>query len=195
MKNKLTREEITEMYTYMQNTMEYRDNGNLYWVNCPIPKFNRKKVYTNIGTNGYREIEIKGHKIYYHRAIWLYNNGDLPDMLDHKDRNKLNNKLENLRVASPQLNSLNSRVSRRNITGVKGVSFVGQKNMTNPYRARIQVDGKGVCLGHYANIDDAKLARDRAEKAFIQACLDKINNPTNSSHVYMRDVDIINNAA
>ena len=49
--------------------------------------------------------------------------------VDHINNYKTNNKLENLRWATAQQNQQNSKLSKKNTTGTKGVSFVKkQKN-------------------------------------------------------------------
>jgi uncharacterized protein YigA (DUF484 family) len=53
----------------------------------------------------------------------LYHNGYLPDLIDHIDGNKLNNRIENLREASKQENCQNQKVRLTNSSGVKGVSW------------------------------------------------------------------------
>jgi hypothetical protein len=53
----------------------------------------------------------------------LYHNGYLPELVDHIDGNKLNNRIENLREASKQENAQNQKIRLTNSSGVKGVSW------------------------------------------------------------------------
>jgi len=59
------------------------------------------------------------------RVIWNMFNGDIADglVIDHIDGNSLNNKLSNLRVVQHCVNGRNSKLSKNNGTGIKGVSF------------------------------------------------------------------------
>ena len=45
---------------------------------------------------------------YYHHAVWLYNYGDLPEILDHIDGDPTNNRISNLRAVTRSENNLNS---------------------------------------------------------------------------------------
>lgn len=75
---------------------------------------NNTYVYANTILNGKRTC------IKMHRIIMGANTGQ---MIDHIDRNGLNNKKENLRFSNKSLNSFNSRVRRDNKAGIKGVFY------------------------------------------------------------------------
>lgn len=57
-----------------------------------------------------------------HRLAWLYVKGNDPGEyeVDRRDKNKLNNKFENLRLATHQQNSANSPIASHNSSGYKG---------------------------------------------------------------------------
>lgn len=63
---------------------------------------------------------------YTHRVVWELFNGEIPENMeiDHIDGNPLNNKIDNLRVVSRKINSRNSKMNSRNISGIAGVSFI-----------------------------------------------------------------------
>lgn len=73
--------------------------------------------------------------------------------VDHKDRNPLNNKRENLRLANGTQNNFN-KPSPRNITGFKGVSFDKNKK-TKPYASHIGFEGKRLYLGYFDTPEEA----------------------------------------
>lgn len=94
------------------------------------------------------------------------------NQVDHVDRNKLNNRMNNLREATNAQNSYN-RTNGRNSTGFKGVSFHKRQGK---YTARIMKDGISVSLGAF---DDPQHAAHAYNKAAIQmhgefACLNPI---------------------
>lgn len=105
----------------------------------------------------YLMFDHSGKKYLVHRAIFLLSYGYLPKMVDHKDRNKLNNKPSNLREIDKRGNSLNSKIRSDNTSGVKGVSFSKSNSKWFSYH---WVKGKRVNLGYYKTIGEAKNVRD-----------------------------------
>ena len=91
--------------------------------------------------------------------------------IDHIDNNGFNNSISNLRWATSQENSHNAKLSQRNSSGVKGVSFDKKENK---WRAQIQIDGIKIHIGYYLTLEKAKEARiaraNIAFGAFINAC-------------------------
>lgn len=85
-----------------------------------------------------------------HRLIINAKEGQI---VDHIDRDKLNNTTENLRFATPSENTINTGLTSRNTTGYKGVS-IGQGR----YVASIVVNGESKFLGSYSNPEDAAKA-------------------------------------
>ena len=73
------------------------------------------------------------------------------------------------------INLLNSKLRKNNKTGVRGVSFVKAKNK---YISKITLKGHTYCLGYYDNIEDAKEARQKAEKKYYNPILEKYGYKT-----------------
>ncbi len=76
--------------------------------------------------------------------------------VDHIDNNKQNNNVNNLRWCNYQENQWNSKLSKSNTSGIKGVFLDKQ---SNKWRAHITIDGITFLLGLFEKIDDAKKAR------------------------------------
>lgn len=121
--------------------MEYnRYTGDFIWK-VYRPSHGRRirpgdVVLGNIDRHGYRLIGIDG-KLYQHsRLAWFYVHGEWPSgEIDHKDRNTLNNRIDNLRHAPTRdLQRANQKVRKDSLSGAKGVSFVPRKNK---WRARL----------------------------------------------------------
>lgn len=76
---------------------------------------------------GYYQVRVQGKIYLAHRIIALLYDLEVNNkVVDHKDRNRLNNKISNLRVVSEKENSQNlsqQKLSSRNTSGVQGVSF------------------------------------------------------------------------
>lgn len=92
-----------------------------------------------------------------HRLIMDINDPKLH--VDHENGNGLDNQRTNLRVATPRQNAWNQQVSRKSISGYKGVSWHPQ---TAQWRARIKVDGKSMHLGLFDDAIEAAHAYDQA---------------------------------
>jgi hypothetical protein len=84
--------------------------------------------------------------------------------IDHKDGDGLNNRRDNLRVATRTQNMQNKRINRSSVTKLKGVDYHAK---SNAWRARITVNGKVIHLGFFATPDLAFAAyREAAETHF-----------------------------
>jgi hypothetical protein len=61
-------------------------------------------------SNGYIRLEIDDRRFYAHRLAWFYVNGQWPHRhLDHANRNREDNRICNLREATPSQNLGNSK--------------------------------------------------------------------------------------
>lgn len=130
----------------LQENFEYID-GSLF--------FKKKQGLIEAGTihhTGYRAIIFKRKWYLAHRLVWLYHHGFLPPMLDHIDGDKLNNHIDNLRVATPVQNQQNKRISKNNKTGVKGISICPK---TKKWKCQITVNKKIIYLGVYDDFGEA----------------------------------------
>lgn len=99
----------------------------------------------------------KGQVIFMHRVIMEPPEGMV---VDHKNRNKMDNTRENLRVCTKQENCCNRSKKRGSSSWFMGVSYC---KWTKKWDARIAVHGKRVRLGLYQ--DDAEAARAYDYKA------------------------------
>ena len=82
-------------------------------------------------------------------------------IVDHKDGNKLNNLISNIRKCTQQQqNVCNRSLSSKNSSGVSGVHF---SSKLNKWIAQIGFKGKTIHLGCFSSIADAKIVRELAE--------------------------------
>ena len=79
--------------------------------------------------------------------------------IDHRDGDGLNNKKNNLRLATHAQNIMNQRLNKVNTSGYKGVSW-----HRNKWRAQIKKDGKRHHLGLFTCLIKAAKAYDEAAK-------------------------------
>ena len=83
---------------------------------------------------------------------------------DHIDRNELNNRKYNLRLATFQQNSWNKSLLKRNTSGFTGVHW--NKNREK-WWAQIKYNNKSKYLGTFTDKEDAIRARLQAEKEYF----------------------------
>jgi hypothetical protein len=73
-------------------------------------------------------VTIDGVSYKAHRIIWrLLNHGLVPDIIDHRDLDRLNNRPDNIRPATHSQNEANRKLRRNNTSGYKGVYKHGNK--------------------------------------------------------------------
>jgi len=79
--------------------------------------------------------------------------------VDHINGNKLDNRRENLRIATRSQNNANKRMQSNNTSGYRGVNWHKQRGK---WVAKIQVDRKSIHLGLYEKKEDAARAYNKA---------------------------------
>jgi len=104
-------------------------------------------------------------QIRLHRWIWeSWANRSLGGLqIDHINGDGLDNRLENLRIATISQNCRNRGANKNNIPKLKGVYF---KKSVSKYCARIMVDGKPLHLGYFTDCLDAIKAYDNAAQHY-----------------------------
>lgn len=177
----LTKEILEECFTYK--------DGQLFWKRRPpnhflIPKdyraFNSASAgkvagYFNKRTDSKREgfgywragLTLGGafSNFKLHRLIFLYHKGYLPKLIDHKDRDQNNNRIENLREGDLASNGANSVIPVNNVSGFKGVAKNNAyERRFKPYRASIEANGYTFGLGNYSCPEMAGLAYNIASE-------------------------------
>jgi len=134
--------------------IKYEDDKLWAWRELKTKPSYWFEIKGTITKNGYKLIYSKNKKLLYHRVVyfihnqeWNIDNSSQHNFIDHIDRDKLNNSIENLRVATNQQNQWNR--------DDKGYTFhIGNKK----YQAQIQVNGKYKYLGTFEKEDDARNA-------------------------------------
>lgn len=120
--------------------------------------------------SGYLVIGINGRLYYAHRLAFLYMEGAIPDLIDHKDGDRSNNAWSNLRPATSQQNVLNAKLASNNTSGRKGVSW---HRGAGKWSAYIILDGKKRHLGLHDDVEGAHaaymVAASQAQPDFARA--------------------------
>lgn len=154
----------------------YYDNGTLY----------RKKLsggmrpgspVGNLTDGGYIRGNVCGVTYYIHRVIWKMHFGTEPEQLDHINRNRSDNRIENLRECSRGENARNVNLFRTNTSGFYGiskckdrdlyVSYVYKNNKRYSKKVKtleIAVDiYEKLALEHHGEFAKDKIAHNRAQ--------------------------------
>ncbi len=111
-----------------------------------------------------------------HRFIM---NADITTLVDHKNRDTLDNRKCNLRLCTKSENMRNRAMSKNNQSGYKGVRyFPFGRRKTKFWKAQIVFNHKYIHIGYYHTKEEAALAYNtKAKELFGEfACLNTINS-------------------
>ena len=147
------------MYETIIDLFEYRDE-NLYWKERPSNRVDMSKPAGSIDSSrGYRKIMIKGKYYKAHRLIyqmfnekWDITDTSQDNSIDHADNDKLNNSIDNLRVATNSQNLANTGKYKNNTSGTTGVNW---DIATGKWKVRVRVNKKTHSGGYFVNKEDA----------------------------------------
>lgn len=146
------------------SVVSYSD-GELVWA-IPRPGIRAGRPVGYVNPDGYRVFYHSGRKHMAHRVIWEILRGSIPDgmQIDHKDGDPRNNRIDNLRLATPAQNARNVKSHSDATSRFVGVSWYkpGQK-----WRATIWANGRQNSLGYFTKEEDAVAARERAAQRFF----------------------------
>lgn len=144
MTDELTQARLKELYIYDKLTGIFTS----LVARGRVPKGHQTKG--SINAAGYCRLRVDGKLYYAHRLAWLYEYGVWPtELIDHRNENKSDNRIDNLREATNAKNKQN--VTRKPASsGVVGAIAKGDK-----FISKIKVEGKTVHLGTFDTADEA----------------------------------------
>lgn len=128
-----TQEQLAKYFRYDSKT------GKLFWT---VNK-NRARAGSEVCTphpSGYLAVQLDKVGYLVHRVIWCLVYGAFPEsLIDHRDLDKRNNLLNNLRLSTGSGNCCNSPLRKDNTSGVKGVNWHPR---ICKWQARVQINYK-----------------------------------------------------
>ena len=139
--------DVQTLYNYLHAIFRY-ENGNLYYKKQIVNKIQIDQKAGSFKNTGYWGIQINNKKYQAHRLIFLYHHGYLPKYIDHIDRNKLNNKIENLREITNADNKHNTPQRKDNKIKYKGINW---HKKVKKWVAQIQINGKKKHIGYFVS--------------------------------------------
>lgn len=146
----------------VKSLFDYRDGG-LYWKHNRGSNAKAGNRAGRLLKTGYRSIHVSGRRYQEHRLIYLWHHGYMPAQIDHINRIKSDNRIDNLRPADHSSNQINTH-NRASQSGFRGVRFVPK---TGRWAARIYQNGKEIRIGTFDTPEEASSAyKKEAEKIY-----------------------------
>ncbi len=140
------------------------ETGVLTWNDSYSSFAIKGRIAGCISHDGYRQIQICRRITFAHRIAWFITYGEIPQTIDHIDRNKQNNAIANLRLCNNSQNQGNRGKSKNNTSGIKGVTY-DKKN--GKWQAQIKSEYVNKYLGRFASKQEAAEAYAKAaERVF-----------------------------
>lgn len=156
-KIRFTQNRLKELFDYK--------NGGLYWKKKTS---NRSRIELGdhagyLRKSGYRDININGKDYLEHRLVYKWHYGYCPTQLDHINRIKDDNRIENLRGATQSQNFMNQGISANKTVSssskYKGVCWHKRKKK---WSAEIMKNSKHYHIGYFNTEEKAAEAYNKA---------------------------------
>jgi hypothetical protein len=141
----ITLERLRELLSYDDLTGEFR------WAVSRGPNSAGSIAGTN--SDGYRQIKVDGVLYKSHRLVWFWAHGEWPaEHIDHRNGIRNDNRIVNLRQATPSQNMQNVGKYANNTSGLTRVSWHKQRKK---WRADIKLSGRQKFLGYFDSQEEA----------------------------------------
>lgn len=140
-------ERVRALLSYDPNT------GIVVWIakSSSLSRVQIGDSFGGIDDKGYISGKIDGTKWYAHQLAFILVLGYLPELVDHRDRTKTNNRWDNIRPANHEINNRNT--AARNELGVKHVY-----RSRSRFAAIVTHEGRALRLGTFDTIYEASQA-------------------------------------
>ncbi len=160
---------------YFDKYIRYEEeSGKIFWKDRDVSKFKNDAYYrmwktkyydkeiTKVDRDGYYRVALEGKEYKAHRVIWMmcYNEDPKDFFIDHINGIKNDNRIENLRKATPSENLRNqTKLSKANTTGHRGI-YKGKTE--NTWIVRLKLGVKLTTLGTFCSLEEAIEVRRKA---------------------------------
>lgn len=147
-------------YDKLRELLEYDPETGLWTWLVSVNKRPYGSLAGTVSVHGYLIITFAGVKYRAAKLAHLYMTGEWPsDEMDHIDKDKLNDRWVNLRVASRSENALNRDLQSNNVSDARGVHW---DSIRGKWFAQVKKGGINHFCGRFDNIGEAIAARDAA---------------------------------
>lgn len=127
--------------------IEYRSDGTLWWTKSGSGR-NLNKPIGTLTHQGYLQCTFQQTQKKVHHLVWFLHHGYWPTNLDHINKDKSDNRIENLREGA----SVNNH-NRNMPLPVSGLQ--GAQKSRGKYRASIRINGETEHLGVFSTPEEA----------------------------------------
>lgn len=139
--SELTQERVRDALSYCEDT------GLFHWRRPRAGRMSPGDLAGTTTDNGYIVIWIDRKRYLAHRLAWLYVTGSWPEIADHINGKRSDNRIANLRSTTHAGNSQNRKFGRGS-SQYLGVSW---DKKDKKWRATIKAAGRKIHLGHFAS--------------------------------------------
>lgn len=151
---------MTPQAPSLEEAIEYNpDTGEFRWKARGKNQALIGKLCGTLNDKGYVIVSYMGGRHKGHRLAWYLMTGEWPTQpIDHINRNRSDNRWDNLRLTTPIENAQNSDYVRGNVAK-RGVRY---RERDGSYEARIIIDGQRYQLGSFSTEEEASKAYEDA---------------------------------
>jgi len=151
----------TELEQAIIDRLEYRE-GLLFWGDKEdIPTRERGKEAGSLLGTGYKRVRVNKVDLLQHRVIFFMHYGYWPKEVDHINRVRDDNRIENLRGCESWQNKLNKK--RKDSQNGGNVHY---HERAGKYQVRLSLYGKMVSFGLYKDLEFAQLVASEARNKY-----------------------------
>ena len=140
----------------IKDIWRYKD-GKLFWKINPKNGVREGEEAGSKNSNGYWQVRYKQVGYSRHRIIYYMHTNNWPDVIDHINQDKTDDRFENLREASPILNSHNCDKAWGK-TPYRGVYY---RKDRGKFQSTIRINGKQNFIGVFNTAEEASEAYQR----------------------------------
>lgn len=128
-----------------------KDTGIITWIKSTSCAINPGDRAGTLDSKGYISLYFKNKKFKAHRVAFALTYGRWPNLIDHVNGIKTDNRISNLRECTHNENMQNSRVYLRKGKSSKftGVSRISSEE--TPWTAQIRINSKKIHLGRFSS--------------------------------------------
>jgi len=141
----LTQQQALDLFEY--------EKGKLFWRINVSPRARAGAEAGSPSSSGHIKIRYL-HKYYLaHRIVFIMFNKNLPDCIDHINGDPSDNRIENLRAATPSQNAMNKKLNCTSRSKAKNVRWSAERSK---WHVQMSIRGKHTHIGTFEDFELAK---------------------------------------